>query len=101
MVFGFSLAICARELIKRPTSDKIMINDTALAGWISDRTSRRTSLLASQVLAFLSTLFFCLGRNPWVLVSARACQGLSAGVVYTVGLALVADSVNPEEIGSW
>lgn len=41
----------------------------------------------------------CLGRSIAVLVAGRVLQGLSASVVWTVGLALMADSVEPEEVG--
>lgn len=52
------------------------------------------------VLAFCSTLLFCLGESLWVLVAARLLQGLSGPIIVTTGLAIVADHVNPDEIGS-
>lgn len=36
-----------------------------------------------------------------MLVLSRFLQGLSAAVVYTVGFALVADTVGQESIGQW
>lgn len=36
-----------------------------------------------------------------MLVLSRFLQGLSAAVVYTVGFALVADTVGHESIGQW
>ena len=43
----------------------------------------------------------CFSERLSLLVLARALQGLSGSVVYTAGLALVADAVSPNEIGSW
>ena len=40
----------------------------------------------------------CLGRTIAVLVLGRALQGISAAVVWTVGLALLVDTVGPTEI---
>jgi len=42
---------------------------------------------------------FCLGRTIAILVVARLLQGASAAVVWTVALALLADTVKPEEVG--
>lgn len=53
------------------------------------------------VLAFAATLLFCFASKPWVLLLGRILQGLSASVIYTAGLALVADAVDPKEIGAW
>ncbi|KAL8773733.1 MAG: hypothetical protein Q9209_001501 [Squamulea sp. 1 TL-2023] len=48
-----------------------------------------------------ATLLFCFATKPWVLVLERVFQGLSASVIYTAGLALIADAVDPKEIGAW
>jgi len=42
-----------------------------------------------------------MARNPNVLILGRALQGFSGNIVYTAGLALVADAVPSDEIGSW
>ena len=74
----------------------------AIAGWFADRSaSRRAPLLAGLALAFAATLISCFARAPWLLVIARLLQGLSASVIYTAGLALIADTVPAEEVGSW
>lgn len=73
-----------------------------ISGWAATRiTSRKVPFLAGLVMAFVATMIFCLGRAPWVLVVARAFQGLSAPLINTTALALVADSVDREQIGSW
>lgn len=72
------------------------------AGWaVSRAASRKTPFLVGLIIAFMATLLFCLGRAPWVLTIARAFQGLAVPLLYTSGLALVADSVDRDQIGSW
>ena len=41
----------------------------------------------------------CLGINIYIVMASRILQGLSASIVYTVGLALLSDTVDIEEIG--
>lgn len=73
-----------------------------IAGWATDlSSSRQIPFLGSLVLAFISTLLFCLATAPWVLVIARAFQGVAGSIIYTAGLALIADSVRADEVGSW
>ncbi|KAL8921906.1 MAG: hypothetical protein Q9208_005510 [Pyrenodesmia sp. 3 TL-2023] len=54
-----------------------------------------------MALLFASTLMFALGRSLVLLVVARCIQGASSGFVYTVGLALLVDSVGRNEVGAW
>lgn len=73
-----------------------------IAGWATDlSSSRQVPFLGSLLLAFISTLIFSLASAPWVLVIARAFQGVAGSIIYTAGLALIADSVRPDEVGSW
>ncbi|KAI4234026.1 MAG: hypothetical protein LQ349_004049 [Xanthoria aureola] len=72
-----------------------------IAGWAADRGPRSTPFMFGLVLAFAATLLFCFASKPWVLILGRILQGLSASVIYTAGLALVADAVDPKEIGAW
>ncbi|KAL9055983.1 MAG: hypothetical protein Q9206_002928 [Seirophora lacunosa] len=41
------------------------------------------------------------GHPAVLLVAARCLQGASAGIVYTVGLALLVDTVGQNEVGAW
>ncbi|KAL8637998.1 MAG: hypothetical protein Q9228_004801, partial [Teloschistes exilis] len=76
--------------------------DDAIAGWFADQgSSRRRSFFSGIALLFASTLLFALGRSPTVLVLARCLQGASAGIVYTVGLALLVDTVGKDQVGVW
>jgi MFS family permease len=42
----------------------------------------------------------CAGSSLPVLITGRALQGLSAAVVWTVGLALISDSIEREKLGA-
>ena len=57
--------------------------------------------LIGLVLAVAATMLFCFAYSPWLLLLGRVLQGLSASVIFTAGLALIADAVDPDEIGAW
>lgn len=70
------------------------------AGWIADRTNaRRTPFLTGLLALLAATILLALGQSIAVLVVARVLQGISAAVVWTVGLAMVLDTVGPENLG--
>jgi MFS family permease len=48
-----------------------------------------------------ATALLYLARNLWLLTLSRFLQGLSASVIYSVGFALLADTVGPDDIGQW
>ncbi|KAL1875929.1 hypothetical protein VTK73DRAFT_9713 [Phialemonium thermophilum] len=65
-----------------------------LAGIYADRTaSRRLPFLLGLLALAGSTLLLCLGRSVAVLIIGRLLQGLSAAIVWSVGLALLVDTV--------
>ena len=65
-----------------------------IAGLYADHTSsRRTPLMGGLVALAASTILLCLGRSIAVFVVGRILQGFSAGVVWSVGLALLADTM--------
>ncbi|KAK5937972.1 hypothetical protein PMZ80_009561 [Knufia obscura] len=69
-------------------------------GWLSDRIEfRRGPLLAGMIVLGGSTVMLCLARNLALLIVGRVLQGASAGVVWVVGLALLADTVERENAG--
>lgn len=71
------------------------------AGWIADRTeSRQMPFLTGLASLFFATIILAFGRSMWILVIARILQGTSAAVVWTVGLAMVLDTVGPENLGT-
>ncbi|KIX09606.1 uncharacterized protein Z518_00686 [Rhinocladiella mackenziei CBS 650.93] len=71
-----------------------------ICGIVADRTSsRKGPLLVGLIVLAGSTLMFCLGQTIPVLVVGRMLQGASASVVWTVALALLADTVGEDESG--
>nr|OQO17278.1 hypothetical protein B0A51_15632 [Rachicladosporium sp. CCFEE 5018] len=69
-------------------------------GWLADRSSsRRLPLLVGLLALAASTVMLCVGNSIGVLAAGRALQGMSAAVVWVVGLALLADTVGGDEIG--
>lgn len=72
----------------------------AIFGWLADRTkSRRLPLLLGLLALSGATLLLCFGTSIAVMVIGRMLQGFSGAVVWSVGLALLADTVGPTGIG--
>ncbi|KAL8682512.1 MAG: hypothetical protein Q9186_001459 [Xanthomendoza sp. 1 TL-2023] len=75
---------------------------TAICGWVADRTSERAiSFYTGLVVLAAATILFGLAKASWVLLISRLLQGLSAAITYTVGLALLVDTVGRDNIGQW
>lgn len=73
---------------------------SAVCGWLADKSnSRRAALLGGLVVLLGSTVMLCLGRSVKLLVAGRLIQGLSASVVWCVGLALLADTAGQHDAG--
>ena len=72
----------------------------AITGYIADRIeSRQWPLLAGLVALAVSTALLCIGTNMPLWIAGRILQGASTAVVWTAGLALLADSMNSDELG--
>ena len=71
-----------------------------VAGYIADRTSsRQIPFLSGLAALFFATVLLYLGQTEGVLILARILQGLSAAIVWTIGLALCLDTVGPRNLG--
>ncbi|KFY31024.1 hypothetical protein V493_01465, partial [Pseudogymnoascus sp. VKM F-4281 (FW-2241)] len=71
-----------------------------VSGWYADRTSsRRLPLLFGLVALTGATVLLCLARSVALMVVGRLLQGCAAGVVWTVGMALMVDTVGQRDIG--
>lgn len=76
-----------------------ILNSTAICGWLADRlSSRRVPLLVGLLALGGATIILNLGSSIAVLIVGRILQGLSAAVVWVVGLALLADSIESKEV---
>ncbi|KAL8659389.1 MAG: hypothetical protein Q9226_000465 [Calogaya cf. arnoldii] len=79
-----------------------MVLGAPIAGWITQHSSlRQVPLVMGLMAALAATLLFMLAKALWILVLARCLQGVSAGVVYTTVLALLVETVERDEVGSW
>ena len=72
---------------------------TPVLAAVSDRVGRRTPLLLGLAAVAGATLLFGFATSYPQLVAARSVQGLAAAAVWTVGVALVAESVPPGRLG--
>ncbi|KAF1808340.1 MFS general substrate transporter [Eremomyces bilateralis CBS 781.70] len=71
-----------------------------ICGFLADRTSsRRLPLLWGLIALAASTVILNVGSSVAVLIVGRILQGLSAAVVWVVGLALLVDTVGAGGIG--
>jgi MFS family permease len=71
-----------------------------ICGWLADKSpSRRLPLLVGLLCLAGSTILLCLGSSVALLVTGRLLQGFSAAIVWTVGLALLVDTVGKDEVG--
>ena len=73
-----------------------------VCGWLTDRAASRAVPFYVGLSALTAgTLLFGVAHDPRVLLLSRALQGASSAVVYTVGLALIVDTVDRAEVGRW
>ncbi|RGP80260.1 hypothetical protein FLONG3_1632 [Fusarium longipes] len=72
----------------------------AVWGYLADRIqNRRIPMLIGLIVLCGATIFLCVGRTLALFMIGRALQGISAALTWTVGLALVVDTVDKEHIG--
>ncbi|KAJ9236033.1 hypothetical protein DTO212C5_8345 [Paecilomyces variotii] len=68
-------------------------------GWLADHTSnRRFSLLLSLSVLTVATVLIWIAHNVAILYAGRFLQGLASAAVWSVGLALLVDTVGKREI---
>lgn len=77
-----------------------LLASAPICGYLADKsTSRRLPLLVGLLALAGSTLMLCFGNHIGVLITGRVLQGISAAIVWTVGLALLVDTVGQKEVG--
>ena len=72
-----------------------------VSGILADKlsSSRQLPFLLGLIMLALATVLLAVGQSIAVLTIARFLQGASSGVVWTVGLALLVETVGPENLG--
>ncbi|KAL1304244.1 hypothetical protein AAFC00_000661 [Neodothiora populina] len=72
-----------------------------IAGFVADKTSTRQLPFLLGLTALLGATFLLfIGTDLPVLFIARILQGISAAVVWTIGLALCVETVGPQNLGT-
>ncbi|WP_280325290.1 MFS transporter [Pseudomonas sp. BN102] len=69
-------------------------------GRLGDRVGRRRLLLAGVVLFMAASLLCGVAPTLWLLIAARAVQGLGAAIMMALTMAFVGDTVPKEKTGS-
>jgi EmrB/QacA subfamily drug resistance transporter len=69
-------------------------------GRLGDLTGRRRLLLAGMVLFTVASVLCGLALTLWVLIAARALQGLGAAIMMALTMAFVGETVPKEQTGS-
>lgn len=72
---------------------------TLPVGRLADRHGRRAVMLAGLLGLGATTLLFAFAKAYWLLVLARALQGVAGAATWLPGMALLADHFGPEERG--
>ncbi|KAF2095421.1 MFS general substrate transporter [Rhizodiscina lignyota] len=71
-------------------------------GWFADRTtSRRFPLLLGLLALTGATVMLHVGSSVPVMIAGRILQGISAAVVWTVGLALLVDTAKAQNVAQY
>lgn len=72
----------------------------AIWGILADRThDRRTPMLAGLFLLGAASIILCFMRTVAMLILGRILQGMTSALTWSVGLALVVDTVSTEKLG--
>ncbi|KAJ5488474.1 hypothetical protein N7539_003364 [Penicillium diatomitis] len=77
-----------------------LLGFSPVIGYLADRAgSRRWPLLLGLVLLAGATALLCIGTNIALWIVGRLLQGAAAAVVWTVGIALLVDTVGKDGLG--
>lgn len=68
-------------------------------GYLCDKMkNRRFSMLTGLFILIAATIILCVTPSVALFMVGRVIQGLSAAVVWTVGLAVIADTAKPNQV---
>jgi MFS family permease len=77
-----------------------LLGFSPIVGYLADRSeSRRWPLLIGLVALGAATALLCVGTSIGLWIAGRLFQGAAAAVVWSVGLALMVDTVGKEDLG--
>ncbi|MFS1515691.1 MFS transporter [Bacillus sp. SCS-151] len=72
---------------------------TPISGALADRIGRKIMITIGLLGLGVTTIVFAMSTSLWLLVIARALQGVAASIPWSAGLAFVADVFPSEERG--
>lgn len=78
-----------------------LVVSAILAGRFIDQHGPKTPLLIGMIGLALSTLMFSLGEPFWMLLVARAAQGVSGGMSWVAALSLIAATTSFDKRGQY
>ncbi|MCV0402732.1 MAG: MFS transporter [Chloroflexi bacterium] len=70
-------------------------------GKLSDQFGRRPLLMIGVSLFLVGSLLSGLSQEMWQLIAARGVQGLGAGAIFPIALAVIGDLFSPRERGKY
>lgn len=77
-----------------------LLTCSPIVGYLADRfESRRWPLLLGLIALGAATALLCVGTHLALWIVGRLAQGAAAAVVWTVGLALMVDTIGKEGLG--
>ncbi|KAK3190956.1 hypothetical protein K4F52_002904 [Lecanicillium sp. MT-2017a] len=69
-------------------------------GYVADHTqNRRTPMLVGLAILLAASVFLCFSVTIGMMMVGRIAQGLSGALIWSVGLAMIIDSVDRDKIG--
>lgn len=72
-----------------------MVISALFFGYLSDKLKQRQTLMVCAIAVIIGcTFMICFAKNTAVYFAGRFFQGLAAALVWTVGLAIIADSAD-------
>lgn len=101
---AFSCAdfVSARTCSSFTTTQVHTENLQALCAWYIDCTqSRRSAWYFGIGLLTVGSVLFGFSCNVVTLYLSQILQGASSAILYTVGLAVLVDTVDPKKVGRW
>ena len=70
-------------------------------GKLSDQFGRRPMMMIGVSLFLLGSLLCALSQEMWQLIAFRGIQGLGAGAIFPISLAVIGDLFSPRERGKY
>ena len=78
----------------------ILIHDVAVVGYFSDKgSSRKIPFLVGLIAVAGATIMFWLASSPTTMIIARSLQGVAEAAMWTIGNALVVDTMRKDQLG--